>query len=122
MWWQNIGPVFSRLAVLITIAPAKQGEASEWAKCRRLLRPDQPKLIAPGEVATILWHMENATRVVIEEVRSSTGKLRKIGELAAGVVWNYAQLKTMTYVLDCEGAARYSCASVSIRVREKEEK
>jgi hypothetical protein len=80
---------------LITIAPAKQGEKHQSGRnVGDFFVQIQPKLIAPGEVATIRWHMENATRVVIEEVRSSTGKLRKIGELAAGVVWNYAQLKT----------------------------
>ena len=115
--------VFLTLAVLITIAPAKQGEKHQSGRnVGDFFVEIQPKLIAPGEVATIRWHIKNATRVVIEEARSSTGKLRKIGEFAGEGSMEVRPVEDMTYVLNCEGPTSYSCASVSIRVREKKKK
>ena len=111
------------LAVLITIAPAQQSARHQSARdAGDFFVEIQPKLITPGEVATIRWHIKSATRVVIEEVRSSTGKLRKIGEFGAEGSMEVRPVEDMTYVLNCEGATSYSCASVSIRVREKKKK
>jgi hypothetical protein len=35
-----------------------------------------PKLITPGKIATIRCHIRNPKRVVIEEIRSWTGKAK----------------------------------------------
>ena len=111
------------LAVSITIAPAQQSGRHQSARdAGDFFVEIQPKLITPGEVATIRWRIKSATRVVIEEARSSTGKLRKIGEFAAEGSMEVRPVEDMTYVLNCEGPTSYSCASVSIRVREKKKK
>lgn len=83
----------------------------------------QPHDIVSGESAVLRWSIKGATKVTIEEApESSTGRseLRKIGEFegSSGTL-QVSPAEDTTYVISCVGSTKYSCASLSVRVRVK---
>ena len=80
----------------------------------------QPRLISPGEVAVLRWSIKGATRVVIEERTRSSRELHKVGAFTGNGSLSVRPTEDTIYVLTCEGLTKYSCASVSVRVREKQ--
>jgi hypothetical protein len=80
----------------------------------------EPSVIAPGETAVLYWSIKGATKVVIEEASTSNGELHKIGEYGASGRLEIRPRADTTYVVSCEGSTKYSCASISLRVRVKQ--
>jgi hypothetical protein len=80
----------------------------------------QPRVIAPGEEAVLRWSIKGATKVVIEEASKSSREMHKIGAFSGSGSVHVRPTEDTTYVVTCEGATKYSCASVSVRVRVKQ--
>jgi hypothetical protein len=80
----------------------------------------QPRMIAPGEVATLRWSIKDATKVVIEEASDSGRELHKIGTFGGSESLQIRPKEDTTYIVSCEGSTNYSCASVTVRVRVKQ--
>jgi hypothetical protein len=80
----------------------------------------QPRMIAPGEAATLRWSIKGATKVLIEEASSSGGELHKLGTFGGSGSLQIRPKEDTTYVVTCEGSTTHSCASVTVRVRVKQ--
>jgi hypothetical protein len=76
----------------------------------------QPKVIAPGETATLRWSVKGASKVVLEEASGADPDLHKIGTFNGSGTLQVRPLRDTTYVISCDVSA-YTCASVSVRVR-----
>jgi len=77
----------------------------------------RPKVIAPGETATLRWSIKGATKVLIEASALSDRPLRQIGKFGAKGSIEIRPKEDTIYVVTCDGPTAYSCASASISVR-----
>jgi len=81
----------------------------------------RPREIAPGQVAVLRWSIKGAERIAIQEAPDSgTRGLREIGKFEGdhGTL-EVRPTESTTYVIVCEGATTYACASASVRVQVK---
>jgi hypothetical protein len=80
----------------------------------------RPRVITAGETAVLRWSIKGATKVMVEEVSKSGRELRKIGTYGGSGSLQVRPNENTTYVVSCEGSTAFSCASVSVRVRVKQ--
>jgi hypothetical protein len=79
----------------------------------------QPRVIAPGDAAVLHWSIRGTEKVLIEEAPSGASELTSIGTFGgSGSLEVYPKQDTI-YVISCEGATTYSCASTTVRVRSR---
>ncbi len=101
-----------------SVAQSRKNDAS-----RDFVFDVQPREIAPGETAVLRWSIKGATEITLEEAPDSTighGELHKLGTFEGGTgTLQVAPVEDTTYVISCVGATKYSCASLSVRVRVK---
>lgn len=83
----------------------------------------QPREIAAGEGAVLRWSIKGATQITIEEEPESMvgrGELQKLGTFEGGSgTLQVKPAENTTYVISCTGETKYTCASLSVRVRVK---
>lgn len=77
----------------------------------------QPRVIAPGQVATIRWRIKGATGITLDELPASAEAPRYVGAFGAEGSLTVKPLQDTTYIMSCRGATTFSCSTVSIRVR-----
>lgn len=109
------------LILLLWIPISTPGAQRETPRSKDFLFEIRPREIAPGETAILRWAIKGATSVIIQESPDSrAGQLRDVGrfEGASGTL-EVRPKESTTYVVLCEGATKYTCASVSVRVSVK---
>lgn len=84
----------------------------------------QPHEIVAGETAVLRWSIKGATKITIEEAPDSgvgRSELHQLGTFdgSSGTL-EVRPMENMTYVISCVGSTKYSCASLSVRVRVKQ--
>jgi hypothetical protein len=101
-------------------APGEQSRKSQ--KVEDFVFEVQPREIARGEAAVLHWSIKGATQVTIEESSESVnhGLLHSMGDFegSSGTL-QVRPTEDTTYVISCHGSTKYSCASLSLRVRVK---
>jgi len=115
------------LLALVLLAVPNRGQEGvrvaqkpDATKSDEFLFDVQPRMIAPGEAATLRWSIKGATKVLIEEASSSGGELHKLGTFGGSGSLEIRPKEDTTYVVTCEGSTTHSCASVTVRVRVKQ--
>ena len=114
------------LALALLVAPNRGQDGDRVAQKPNATKSDeflfdvQPRMIAPGEAATLRWSIKGATKVLIEEASSSGGELHKLGTFGGSGSLEIRPKEDTTYVVTCEGSTTHSCASVTVRVRVKQ--
>ncbi|MGA7238205.1 MAG: hypothetical protein WBY44_21140 [Bryobacteraceae bacterium] len=80
----------------------------------------EPSVIRPGETALLRWNVQGATSVTIEEAPGDD-RLHVIGTFGARDMLKVQPQEDSTYVISCGGGSALSCASVTVRVRVKQQ-
>jgi hypothetical protein len=79
----------------------------------------QPRIIAPGDAAVLRWWIRGTAKVLIEEAPAGASGLTSIGTFAGSGTLEVHPAGDTIYVISCEGATTYSCASTTVRVRSR---
>jgi hypothetical protein len=125
----RLSPRYCMAAFLLSIgavawhaAEVAQGQGAE--KSETFVFDAQPREIVEGETAVLRWSIKGATKITIEEVpeaQAGEGRIRTIGTFDGGRgTLRIAPKETTAYVIECEGSAAYSCASLTVRVKVKQ--
>ena len=77
-----------------------------------------PAEISPGEESLLEWRIRGATKVVIEEAAYGD-KLHTLGIFDAAGSVRVRPMESSTYVISCGEGASVSCASVTVKVKYK---
>ncbi len=110
--------VICGLALLLWMPISTPSAEKETPRSKDFVFEVRPRQIAPGETAVLRWAIKGATSVVIQESPDSrAGQLREVGrfEGSSGTL-EVRPKENTTYVILCEGATKYACASTSVRV------
>lgn len=113
-------------AFLLAIALAGLPQQRPAQKSDAFVFEAAPREITAGESTQLRWSIKGATRITIEEaVETPDGRTmtRVVGTFdgETGAV-RVTPAQTTTYLIDCEGSATYSCASLTVKVRVKQGK
>ena len=122
MWVDKIGMQSSLFSlVLLSLLTCSRGfQSSEPGTPEQ--KPDyvfiaEPSIIEPGESATLVWRIPDATDVSIDAAGYRERELHRLGTFGGSGKLEVKPLEDTTYVISCEGSKTLVCASVSVRVR-----
>jgi hypothetical protein len=114
-------------AVLVAIVVAELTSCSRHQAWRtggpRLSRPNdfvfyvQPGTILAGDTAVLRWSIPGASKVAIEKAPLQEGEAALIGTFDGVGTLQVSPAEDTVYLIRCEGATSYTCASATLRVR-----
>ena len=110
--------------VLPSFTARSQKPSAKGQREEEFLFEIQPHEVVAGEKAVLRWSIQGATKVTIEEAAQSRGgrvEVHKLGtfEGSSGTL-EVTPTTNTTYLINCEGSSKYSCASLTVRVRVKD--